>query len=79
MQANTIIVNGRRMQVNGGGIHGSDITRAATSGNVKRRAVFMQGGEFKPVDSTRYYGSDQLQDRYGRPMTVKSMPDRTKG
>ena len=76
----SIIINGRRMDFDGNGVQGREIIAAATHGDPRRRAaLYKRGGEFKHIEPDRFYGSDQLRDKYGNPVQVKSFPDRSKG
>lgn len=72
-----IIINGRRIPCDGG-MRGSDIVRAAgvSSG---RRVVSVGMGKAEAIDPDRVYTSNDLKDRHGNPVKIKTMPDRTKG
>jgi len=78
-QNGTIIINGRRMGFNDG-VKGQELINAATNGDPQRRAaLYSQGSEFKSIDPNHFYGANQLTDKRGNPVQVKSFPDRSKG
>ncbi|NTW98392.1 MAG: hypothetical protein HGB35_00335 [Geobacteraceae bacterium] len=74
----TVIINGRRMQYQGGGLRGSDLIRQSGAGD-GRRTVIRNGIEAKTVAANDFYPDSALQDKHGRPVSVYSMPDRSKG
>lgn len=72
-----IIINGRRIPCNGS-MRGSDIVHEANAGS-GRRVVKVGMGKAETIDPKRVYGSKELKDKHGRPVKIKTMPDRTKG
>lgn len=73
-----IIINGRRMPYQGSGVKGSQLVEQCRPGQ-GRRVVMRQGVETKPIDPNRYYSDAELRDKKGRPVSINSMPDRSKG
>lgn len=74
---NYVIINGRRISCDSG-ISGQDITNMAgnTSG---RRVVKVSGGWVEKIEPSRWYRPEDLKDRNGNPVKIKTMPERTKG
>lgn len=70
-----IIINGRRVPV-GNGIHGRDFAKVAGPG---RRPVKIGSGRNDLLDPSKFYSPADLTDKYGRPVKISSIPDRTKG
>lgn len=78
-KAGAVIINGRRMAFNDG-VQGQELINAATNGDPQRRAaLYRKGSEFTSVNPNKYYGGDELMDRRGNPVQIKSFPDRSKG
>jgi hypothetical protein len=73
----TIIINGRRMPVDGG-ISGMELQQAVGAGQ-GRRPVMYDGMNAQTIDPGRYYGPNDLIGRNGKPIKITSIPDRTKG
>src|SRR5437016_6332849 len=72
------IINGRRIQVPPAGITGQDLIQQMNTG-VGRRPVIQQGLTFRPIQSGYTYKPAELFDRYGNPVKITTIPDRTKG
>ncbi len=72
-----IIVNGRRIACDRG-VFGHDITSAAGNPR-KRRVVRIAAGQVQKIDPFHYYSPEELRDKNGRPVKIKTMPERTKG
>lgn len=74
------IINGRRIDPESifGRVHGSELVRGAHAG-YGRRPIIETGGSVSLIDPGRYYGRDELIDKYGRGAKITSMPDRSKG
>ena len=72
-----IIVNGRRIFC-GNGVSGRDITSAAGNPS-KRRVVKIASGHVQKIDPFHHYSPEELRDKNGRPVKIKTMPERTKG
>jgi hypothetical protein len=67
------IINGRRVER--ASMTGDEITRMAAPGP-GRRVVVRYGVNAHPVDASRNYSP---KDKDGKPLSVKTIPDRTKG
>ncbi len=72
-----ITINGRRIPHNGQ-LSGREICQEAghSSG---RRVVKMNGTSAQTIEPHKTYGAHELTDKYGRPVKITTMPDRTKG
>lgn len=73
----TVIINGRRMTLDGS-VTGRKLILASHLGP-GRRAVIRNGLEVQTIDPQKIYGPKDLEDKYGRPVHISSMPDRSKG
>jgi len=73
----TIIINGRRMHYEST-VEGRELVGACGAGS-GRRAVIRNGLEVHTIEPERTYQAHELVDKYGRPVHVTSMPDRSKG
>ena len=72
-----VIINGRRVACNAG-ISGQEIINQ--SGNsYGRRVVKVSGGYVQKIDPSHHYAPHELKDKNGRPVKIKTMPERTKG
>ncbi len=71
-----VIINGRRVPV-GAGLSGRDLETMA--GGAGRRTTVISNGHTRILDANRFYTSNDLKDRQGRPVKISSIPDRTKG
>ena len=78
IEGKTVIINGRRMQYGGSGLMGSDLIRECRAGS-GRRPIIRKGIETRNIDPNEYYNESDLKDKYGRPVHINSMPDRSKG
>ena len=72
------IINGRRIVVPREGIRGKDLIDELQPGPL-RRPVYQQGSEVRRLEPERLYTQEDLYDKYGRPVKITTIPDRTKG
>ncbi len=72
------IINGRRIQVPAAGIAGKNLIQQVKPGP-GRRSVIQKGEAFKPIQPGHTYKRAELYDRYGNPVRITTIPDRTKG
>lgn len=72
------IINGRRIQVPPAGITGQNLIQQANPGP-GRRPVIQQGTAFRPLQPNHTYTPAELFDRFGNPVKITTIPDRTKG
>lgn len=73
-----VIVNGHRFPV-GSGRYGQELISLAGGDVAGRRVVRLAGGWFERIDHTRLYSPEDLLDRSGNPIKIKSLPERSKG
>ncbi len=72
------IINGRRIQVPPQGITGQDLIQQLNPAP-GRRPVMQQGAAFTRVQPNYTYKKEELFDRFGNPVKITTIPDRTKG
>lgn len=72
-----VIINGRRVACSAG-ISGQEIINQ-TGNSYGRRVVKVSGGYVQKIDPRRHYAPHELKDKNGRPVKIKTMPERTKG
>lgn len=73
------IINGRRVEIPNSGIYGKDLEKMAGKENGRRIIVKGKGIDFKAVRPNKLYGKNELYDKYGKPVKITTIPDRTKG
>jgi hypothetical protein len=72
------VINGRKIELVKTKVRGRDIINAVKPED-NRRVVMVKGKNYELVDSEKTYDSKALTDWRGNPVTVSSIPDRTKG
>lgn len=72
------IINGRKLELVDRPVRGKEIIDAADSGT-GRRLVMVKGRDYELVEPERSYSPLSLCDSNGDPITISSIPDRTKG
>lgn len=72
-----VIINGRRVAC-GAGLSRQEIINQIGN-SYGRRVVKVSGGYVQKIDPRRHYAPHELKDKYGRPVKIKTMPERTKG
>ena len=72
------IINGRRIQVPPQGITGQQLIQQLNPG-MGRRPVIQQGAAFTGLQPNHIYKKEELYDRFGNPVKITTIPDRTKG
>lgn len=72
-----VIINGRRVACSAG-LSGQEII-SQTGKPYGRRVVKVSGGYVQKIDPLRHYAPHELKDKNGRPVKIKTMPERTKG
>lgn len=72
-----VIINGRRVACSTG-ISGQELINQ-TGHSRGRRVVKVSGGYVQKIDPRHHYAPHELKDKNGRPVKIKTMPERTKG
>lgn len=73
-----MIINGKRIPVSGG-VSGRTLAQAFGEQSERRIVKHGKGLSVEPINPNRHYSEQELFDRDGRPIKIKSIPDRRKG
>jgi len=73
------IINGKRVSVPASGTYGSELIKFAEPGSGRRAVIRSGGRQFETIQPNRIYADAELLDRWGNPVKVTTIPDRSKG